>query len=98
MSFSVTLHSTGERFRVAHGESILHAARRQGVDLPCGCQTGVCGACISRILSGQLFYPGGVPMALFGEDADKGLCCVGFPRSDLVIEPEHLGEDCEPWV
>jgi hypothetical protein len=37
-------------------------------------------------------------MALFGEDRDKGLCCVGFPRGNLVIEPQHLGEDCESWI
>jgi ferredoxin len=98
MSFTVTIHSTGECFRVEEGESVLHAARRHGIDLPCGCHSGVCGACISRIISGRLFYPGGQPMALFGEDRDKGLCCVGFPRGNLVIEPQHLGEDCEAWI
>jgi ferredoxin len=57
----------------------------------------VCGACISRIVSGTITYPDGEPLALFGEDTGKGLCCVGQPSGDLVIEPEHLGEDCEPW-
>lgn len=97
MTHTVTIQSSGVQFTVEEGESVLHAARRNGIAFPCGCHTGVCGACISRILSGQMFYPGGQPMALFGEHEDKGLCCVGFPRSDLVIEPEHLGEDCESW-
>ena len=97
MAHTVTIHSSGVQFTAEEGESVLHAARRHGIAFPCGCHTGVCGACISRILSGQLYYPGGQPMALFGEHEDRGLCCVGFPRTDLVIEPEHLGEDCESW-
>ena len=98
MPATVTLHSTGERIYVEDGETILQAALRQGIRLPHGCYNGVCGACISRIISGGIDYPDGQPMALFAEDADKGLCCVGVPRGDLVIEPVHLGEDCEPWL
>ena len=97
MVFTVTIHSSGERFTVGAGESILQAARRQGVALPCGCHHGICGACISRVIYGQIDYPDGQPLALCDEDADMGLCCVGYPRGDLVIEPERLGEDCEPW-
>ena len=96
--FTVTIHSSGERFTVEAGETILCAASRQGIALPCGCHNGICGTCISRIVSGQIDYPDGQPLALFEEDAGKGLCCVGHPRSDLVIEPERLGDDCEPWV
>jgi ferredoxin len=97
-AFTVVIYSTGERFLAEAGETILRAATRQGIALPCGCHNGICGTCISRILSGQLDYPEGRPLALFEEDEGKGLCCVGCPRSDLVIEPEHLGEDCEPWA
>jgi CDP-4-dehydro-6-deoxyglucose reductase len=97
-SFTVTIHSTGTQFPVEKGETILQAALRQGIALPCGCHNGICGTCISRILSGEIDYPDGQPMALFDEDEGKGLCCVGHPRGDLVIEPEHLGDDCEPWV
>lgn len=98
MTVTVTIQSTGERFTVADGETILQAALRQGITLPHGCQGGVCGACISRIVSGTIAYPDGEPLALFEEDAGMGLCCVGRPCGDLVIEPEHLGEDCEPWL
>jgi len=95
---TVTIHSTGERFVVEPGETILHAALRQGVALPYGCHNGVCGACISRIVSGRIDYPDGDPLALCEEGADRGLCCVGQPCGNLEIEPDHLGEDCEPWV
>jgi hypothetical protein len=39
-------------------------------------------------------------MALFAEDlqAGKGLCCVGHPCGDLVIEPLAEEGDWEPWA
>lgn len=99
MVASVTIHSTGEAFSVEAGETILAAAARQGVALPFGCANGTCGFCMSRIVQGRIDYPGGQPMALAEEDeADgKGLCCVGHPVGDLVIEPDHLGEEGEAW-
>ncbi len=99
MPFTVTIHSTGDRFPVGDGESILAAARRQGIELPYGCANGTCGFCISRIIEGRIDYPDGHPLALPDDEAGagKGLCCVGHPAADLVIEPDHLGEQGEPW-
>jgi hypothetical protein len=47
----------------------------------------------------QSSCPDGPSLALAEEDAGsgKGLCCVGHPGSDLVIEPVNVGEDWEPW-
>jgi ferredoxin len=99
MTCTVTISTTGERFQVEAGETILQAAQRQGISLPYGCDSGVCGVCISRVLKGSIAYPGGEPMALFEEDvqAGKGLCCVGYPCGDLVIEPLTEDGDWEPW-
>ncbi len=99
MSCTVTISTTGERFRVEEGETILQAALRQGISLPYGCDSGICGVCISRVLEGRIVYPGGNPMALFEEDiqAGKGLCCVGYPCGDLVIEPLSEEGDWESW-
>jgi len=99
MSFSVTISPTGERFQVDQGETILEAALRQGISLPYGCDSGICGVCISRVISGRIAYPDGEPMALPEEDvlAGKGLCCVGHPCEDLVIEPLCTEDDWEPW-
>jgi CDP-4-dehydro-6-deoxyglucose reductase len=99
MSCAVTIRSTGIRFTVKPGETILQAGLRQGVRLPYGCHGGVCGVCISRVIEGRITYPDGLPLALSEEDAGsgKGLCCVGYPDSDLVIEPVNSGVDWEPW-
>jgi ferredoxin len=99
MEYSVTIRSTGIRFEVASGESILQAAQRQGVLLPCGCHNGICGVCLSEVIEGRIEYPQGQPFALCDEDAEAGkaLCCVGHPCSDLVLEPVNPDIDWEPW-
>ena len=100
MTHKITLHNSGEYFNVDPGESILAAAQRQNITLPYGCDNGVCGACIYRIIEGSVDYPDGQPFALFEEDmqAGKGLCCVGHPTSDMIIELEYPDVDFEPWI
>jgi ferredoxin len=99
MCYKITIQNSGECFCVEPGESILNAARRQHVALPYGCGNGICGACIYKTIEGSITYPGGQPFALFDEDleAGKGLCCVGFPASDMLIELEYPNVDFEPW-
>jgi len=97
MSRKITVKNTGEHFYVEAGENILDAAKRQNVTLPYGCDNGVCGACIYRIVEGRVEYPDGRPKALLEKDleAGKGLCCVGHPLSDMLIELEDQDENFE---
>ena len=57
--FKITILNSGAQFVVESGESILKAALRQGIVLPYGCSTGICGACIYRIVEGHVAYPDG---------------------------------------
>jgi len=100
MPYKVTIRNSGECFFVEPGENILNAAKRQSVTLPYGCDNGICGACIYKIIEGRVEYPGGQPFALLDEDlkAGKGLCCVGYPGSDMLIELEYPNVDFEPWA
>ena len=41
MLYTVTIPSTGARFTVEAGETILQAGLRQGVTLPYGCHGGM---------------------------------------------------------
>ena len=97
--YTVTLTHNDARFEVNPGETILQAAIRHGIELPHGCRTGVCGVCISRIISGAIEYPDGEPLSLFEEDiaANRGLCCVGHPSDDLILDIINQGENFEPW-
>jgi ferredoxin len=99
MPYKVTIKNSGESFTVENEETILVAAKRQKITLPYGCDNGVCGACVYKIIAGDVEYPAGQPFALLDEDieAGKGLCCVGHPNSDMEIELEYPEEDFEPW-
>lgn len=89
-AYTVRIRNTQYQFTVESGETILQAALRQGVELPWGCGNGICGVCMGDILEGELEYPA-PPLALFEADEamGKGLFCVGFPRSDLLL---HIPE------
>ena len=89
MAYTVTIPSSGKQFTVEAGETILQAGLRQGIKLPYGCHGGLCGVCVSRIIAGRIVYPEGVPPALAEQEIleDQGLCCVGVPADDLIIEP-----------
>lgn len=87
MSYSVRIENTPYQFVVEQGESVLQAALRENIDMPWGCGDGMCGVCMGQVVSGEITYPNGPPMALFEEDAARGLglFCVGYPLSDLVL-------------
>lgn len=92
MSFQVHIQDTNISFLVEANESILRAAQRQGVSLPFSCGSGICGVCMSRVISGTVVYPEGTPLALCDADHDAGyaLFCVGYARSNLVLAIPEL--------
>jgi vanillate O-demethylase ferredoxin subunit len=51
-SFEVQLASSGAVFKVPENASILQVLRENGVNLPASCETGVCGTCLTGVLSG----------------------------------------------
>lgn len=97
MKYRVTILQTPFQFDVMAGETVLQAALRQDIPVPWGCGGGVCGVCMSKIVSGQIHYPDGEPLALFEEDAaaGMGLFCVGHPTSDLVLDVPEMGVNWE---
>lgn len=92
ITYTVTIARTPYQFEVLPNETILQGALRQKIPVPWGCGGGICGVCLSQIVSGTLVYDG-APLALFEEDVEegKGLICVGSARSDLVIDVPEMG-------
>ncbi len=62
-------------------ETILEAAQREGINLPYGCQMGVCGQCKLRKVSGNVSYDKD-----FGCEDDYVLTCVAKVAEDVVLE------------
>ncbi len=88
--YTVSIRNTSYRFQARADETVLQAALQQGIELPWGCGGGVCGICMSELVSGKVVYDA-PPLALFEEDEKqgKGLICVAYPRSDLIL---HIPE------
>ncbi len=51
-AFRVRLARSGREFEVAPGQTILAALSHNGVTVPTSCQQGICGTCVTKVLSG----------------------------------------------
>ena len=95
MAFHIQITETDHEFYCESDEAILAAALRQGVSLPYGCRNGSCGTCLGKVVSGEVVYSDGLPMALSEEDHKVGmsLFCQARPKSDLVLEAKEISTE-----
>jgi ferredoxin-NAD(P)+ reductase (naphthalene dioxygenase ferredoxin-specific) len=93
MNYSVKIGQHDTPVAVEMGQTILEAALAQGVPYPHGCRSGNCGACKSRLISGDVEMSPHSEFALTGEEKAQGLilACRAVPWEDVEIE--WLGED-----
>lgn len=52
-SFEIQLASSGRLLRVAADQTVAATLEAAGIDLPTSCSQGVCGTCLTRLLSGE---------------------------------------------
>lgn len=95
MTYNVKIADKGIEFSCEESQSILDAALQNGITIPYGCQSGLCGSCKGQLISGQIDYPEGIPDGIDQEEIDLGeaLFCKAVPTSDIsikvtVLEPE----------
>ncbi|KAF7962125.1 phthalate 4,5-dioxygenase, partial [Cupriavidus sp. UYMU48A] len=83
--FDVVLHRSGQRFEVPVGESILSVLRQHGCNVPSSCESGTCGTCRTRLVSGQADHR---DMVLMPEEMEhEVMICVSRAASaELVID------------
>lgn len=83
--FTVVLAKSGERIEVAPGASILEAMRSRGHEAPSSCESGTCGTCRTRLVSGEADHRDLVLMD--DEKHDQIMICVSRARSaEIVID------------
>ena len=72
------------KFDVRYPDSILQAARKNGINLPYSCETGRCGNCAAQCLRGKVWLS--YNEVLTEKDLLNGLTltCVGHPVSGDV--------------
>ena len=51
-TFTVKLASSGLQIQVGPEQTVVQALHKAGVDVPIACEQGVCGTCLTRVLSG----------------------------------------------
>jgi CDP-4-dehydro-6-deoxyglucose reductase len=92
MSFSVTNQRNNSSFTTHQDETILDAALRDNRIYPYGCRSGVCGACKSDLISGQVNYGDYEDFALTDEEKEQGkvLICQAIPLEDVVIDVNEV--------
>ena len=92
MTHQVTNLSNRTSFHADDEETILHAALRNGHLYPYGCQSGACGACKSKLLSGRVRHLHRDPKVLSDEERAQGWClsCQAVPTEDIEIEVKEI--------
>lgn len=85
--FRVKIARLGRTIEAMTDQTILDCAQQNDIDYPCGCETGICGACKTAVLHGEVEMLPHSPQALTPSERGKGmiLACRSLPRSDLEI-------------
>ncbi|WP_395343360.1 class I ribonucleotide reductase maintenance protein YfaE [Ningiella sp. W23] len=71
------------RFSFEHEDNLLIAMERQNIDVHYHCREGFCGACRTRLISGQVEYKV-EPLACIEDDEVLVCCCV--PITDVSLD------------
>ena len=50
----IEVQSTGQKISITRAESLIDALARSGIDIPTSCQSGLCGTCKTRYISGDV--------------------------------------------
>jgi CDP-4-dehydro-6-deoxyglucose reductase len=97
-SAQVTVMPSGHTFSIESHDTILQAALRAGIPLNYGCNSGNCGDCMARLVSGEVSKIH--PHDFLIKDADKAkgalLMCACTAVGDIVIEANIAGADDIP--
>src|SRR5476651_2581105 len=80
--FKVRLARSGEVIEVPVTKTILEALRDHGLEVPSSCETGTCGTCRTKLLSGEVDHRDLV--LADHERADNIMICVSRARSDEI--------------
>jgi phthalate 4,5-dioxygenase reductase subunit len=80
--FGVRLAKSGDRFEVPAGVSILEVLRSRGHEAPSSCESGTCGTCRTRLVSGEADHRDLVLME--DEKATQIMICVSRAKSPEI--------------
>ncbi len=92
--------SNGEITKIGcnEDETILAAARRQGIELAASCEAGDCQTCLAKLDAGSVDYLDGFTPSLSDSEIDEGavLCCIASPRKNTAVTFTYARTDLLP--
>ena len=84
-TFQVTLASTGRVIDVAPDLTVVAALAQAGVEVPTSCEQGVCGTCLTRVLSGEPDHRDAYLMDDEKAANDRFLPCCSRSKSPMLV-------------
>jgi ferredoxin-NADP reductase len=85
--FTVELKRSGREIKIEPGQTILAALTAAGVDAPYSCEEGVCGACMTKVISGEPDHRDTVLTPSERASNKKiMICCSGSKSNRLVLD------------
>jgi len=88
-SFNLIPTITVQDKKVCYSDSkqtLLECLESNDVKVDYHCRDGFCGACRVTLISGEINYPNGEPLAFVGENEILPCCCVPVTDISLVID------------
>lgn len=85
-SLEIRFYRSAAVYRVSPEKTLLETSEKLGVLLPSGCRQGVCGTCVTRLLSGKVKME--TEEGLNEQMRSQGfiLPCVSRPLSDITLD------------
>lgn len=71
-----------QSFPHAKDQSLLESIEQHNIDVQSHCREGFCGACRTKIVSGEVEYTTD-PLAYIDDDEILPCCCI--PKTDLTV-------------
>ena len=79
----IKIQSTGQKISLTRSESIIDALARSGIEVPTSCQSGLCGTCKTRYISGDIEHGDCI---LSDEEHQEYLTpCISHIKSGILV-------------
>jgi len=79
----IEIQSTGQKINVTRDESIIDALARSGIEIQTSCQSGLCGTCKTRYISGDVEH--GDCILSDAEHQEYFTPCISHIRSGTLV-------------
>ncbi|MCG8416407.1 MAG: fatty acid desaturase [Proteobacteria bacterium] len=84
-AFEVELARSGTVLHVGEHDYLIDVLNRAGAGVPCSCTQGICGSCITPVVSGDIDHRDAILSDAERRQGDKMCVCVGRAKSGRLV-------------